>query len=90
MSRELKVISIKNTDKNKDIRFLVLQKEIFDWGLDDESLLRAKKLIEQKPDMRESVIMSIINHFVESFSDFLGREITLEEIIDAVEKGKIK
>lgn len=90
MSRELKVISIKNTDKNKDIRFLVLEKEIFDWGLDDESLLRAKKLIEQKPDMRESVIMSIINHFVESFSDFLGREITLEEIIDAVEKGKIK
>jgi len=90
MSRELKVISIKNTEKNKDIRFLVLEKEIFDWGLDDESLLRAKKLIEQKPDMRESVIMSILNHFVESFSDFLGREITLEEIIDAVEKGKIK
>lgn len=89
MEKQLKILNIKSPEKNKDIKYLVLNNEIFDWGIDDDSLDRAKKLMYQKPDMKEAVIMSIINHFVDSFSDFLGRTTTLEEVVTAIEKGHI-
>lgn len=89
MEKQLKILNIKSPEKNKDIKYLVLNNEIFDWGIDDDSLDRAKKLMYQKPDMKEAVIMSIINHFVDSFSDFLGRATTLEEVVTAIEKGHI-
>lgn len=90
MEKKLRILKIKDTEKNKDVNLLVLNNEVFDWGLDQESLNRAKKLIEQKPDMKESVIMSILNHFLECFSDFLGRKTNLEEILNSIEKGIIQ
>lgn len=90
MEKKLQILKIKDTEKNKDVNLLVLNNEVFDWGLDQDSLNRAKKLIEQKPDMKESVIMSILNHFSECFSDFLGRKTNLEEILNSIEKGIIQ
>ena len=89
MSKQIKILNIKSPEKNKDIRFIVLDSEIFDWGIDDDSLNRAKKLIQQKPDMKEAIVMSMVNHFIESFSDFLGRPCTLEDIVQSIEKGSI-
>jgi hypothetical protein len=89
MSRKLKILNIRNGELKKDIRMLVLENEVFDWGLDQESIKRAKKMIDQKPDMKESIIMSILNHFLECFSDFCGKNITLDEFLSALEKERI-
>lgn len=89
MARNIVILDIKCQDLKKDVKMLVLDNEVFDWGLDKESINRAKKMIDQKPDMKESIIMSIINHFLECFSDFCGRNITLEEFLLIIEKGII-
>ena len=89
MSRDLKILNIRCSELKKDVRMLVLDNEVFDWGLDQESISRAKKMIDQKPDMKESIIMSILNHFLDCFSDFCGKNITLEEFLSAVDKERI-
>ena len=59
MARNIVILDIKCQDLKKDVKMLVLDNEVFDWGLDKESINRAKKMIDQKPDMKESIIMSI-------------------------------
>jgi len=89
MARELKILNVRCSELKKDVRMLVLENEVFDWGLDQESISRAKKMIDQKPDMKESIIMSILNHFLDCFSDFCGKNTTLEEFLNSVDKGQI-
>ena len=47
MSRNIIILDIKCQDLKKDIKMLVLDNEVFDWGLDKESINRAKKMIHQ-------------------------------------------
>jgi hypothetical protein len=89
MPNTIKIVKIKSSEAGKEINMLVVGNEVFDWGIDDKSLIQTKKMIDQRPDMRESISMSIINHFVECFGEFLGREVTLPEIVSAINKGEI-
>lgn len=78
-----------SAEAGKEINVLVVGNEVFDWGIDEVSLKRTKKMIDQRPDMRESISMSIINHFIDCFSEFIGRELTLPEIVTGIKKGEI-
>lgn len=89
MPSTIKIVKIKSDEVGKDINIIVVGNEAFDWGIDEVSLVRTKKMIDQRPDMRESISMSIINHFVDCFSEFIGREVTLPEIVSAIKKGEI-
>jgi len=62
---------------------------VFDWGMDQNSLRQAKTLAESNPTLQQSINDNIQHHFVESFSEFLGREITLGEINEAIKSGVI-
>ena len=62
---------------------------VFDWGMDKTSLLQAKRHAESNPTLQQSINDNIQIHFVESFSEFLGREVTLREINEAIESGTI-
>lgn len=70
----------------------------FDWGINEddfkEAELRAKKLSEQvNPSAgfayMQTVKDSIQRHFVDSLSEFLGRQITVEEVNQATKTGLI-
>ena len=68
---------------------LLVDDELFDWGLDYQSFLSAKGTIALHKELSESIALSIINHFLECFSEFIGREINLQEFNLAMEKGEI-
>jgi len=46
--------------------------------------------IGNDPTMKENFIGNMLNHFVDSFSDFLGKKVSLKELNDALEKGYIE
>lgn len=61
----------------------------FNWGMDKDSLRQARRLAESNPTLQQSIYDNIQIHFVESFSEFLGREITLQEINEAIKNGVV-
>lgn len=87
--KTLKIVDIYNYDFKKEIKYLVVDNEVFDWGLDPDSLSNAVNMINHSPDNKQAVLNSIINHFIASFSEFLGRDITLQEINESIETGII-
>lgn len=87
---KLEIISSYSEDFDKNISVIVVDGEVFDWGLDLSSWSEAKKVIAQHQELTETVTVSILNHFCECFSDFIGRSMTLQEINDAIEKGCIE
>jgi hypothetical protein len=89
MPSAISIVKIHSDEAGKKVNMLVVGNEVFDWGIDEASLIRTKKMIDQRPDMKESISMSIINHFVDCFCEFLGRSVTLPEIVEAIKKGEI-
>lgn len=69
------------------INILVVDNEGFDWSFDEKSL---QKAIKNDPTAKESVIGNIQKHFIKSFSEFIGREITFDEINKAIVEGFIE
>lgn len=68
-------------------KILVVDNEAFDWGLDEDTYQKAKFAIKNDPLMKENFIGNIQKYFVDAFSEFVGKEMTLKEINDAIEKG---
>ena len=87
----MKIEIRKYTDEEtyKQYRALFVDDTLFDWGLDEADLQEACRLSESNPIIQKSVQGNIQQHFLESFSEFIGREITLQEVNVAIETGKI-
>jgi len=60
---------------------------LFDWGVDEENYKQALAL---GPQYKKAIEESIAKHFVDSFSEFLSRRITLDEVNEARRIGWIK
>lgn len=89
--KKIRIAQVNNADTgNKPVNMIVVDDEVFDWGIDAESIRNAKNMIDQRPDIKESLVMSMLSHFVECFSEFIGRDITLEEINSSIKKGLIE
>ena len=86
--KKLEVVEIDDDELGK-IKVLKIGDEYFDWGLDPESLRQAKANISLHKELSESIILSIIQHFLESFSDFIGKEVSLQEFNKYFEEGCI-
>lgn len=90
MFKKLEIIDVFNEEFKKTIKAIVIDGELFDWGIDINSFNQMRQMIQKHKEMAETVSMSIINHFIECFSDYIGKKITLEEIIDAIKSGYIE
>jgi hypothetical protein len=84
-------VEIKNyqDDSGEICRGIFVEGELFDWGLDEADLKTAKTLIRQEPLMRKSVMGDIQSHFVACFSEFIGQEVTLSQINEALRTGEL-
>lgn len=60
--------------------------ELLDWQIDLDSFFDAVKM---GPQFARAVQADIEKHFAESVSDFLGRNVTTEEIKTAIKTGWI-
>ena len=90
MMKKLSIINLYNEEFKKDISYLMLDNEVFDWGPDPEELQNAIKMINHNNDLKETILNSIVNHFVNSFSEFIGKKMTLDEINTSIENGNIE
>jgi hypothetical protein len=89
MMKKLSIIKLYNEEFKKDINYLMLENEVFDWGPDPEELQNAIKMINHNNDLKETILNSIVGHFVNSFSEFVGKKMTLNEINTSIENGNI-
>lgn len=88
--KNIEIISGYSEEFEKEINAIAVDGEVFDWGLDPDSWLEAKKVISQHNELMETVTTSILNHFCECFSEFVGKNMSLQEINEAIEKGRIE
>jgi len=88
--KKIEFISEYSEEFNKNIKALTVDGEIFDWGLELDSWSEAKKVISQHSELTETVTTSILNHFCECFSEFVGKNMNLEEVNEAIERGYIE
>jgi len=76
--------------EHQGMRILAVDNEAFDWGLNEEQYKKAQFVIKNDPEMKENYVGDIQKHFIKSMSEFLGKQVTLKEINDAIEKGFIE
>ena len=62
---------------------------MFDFIMEEESLKEAKRFCGDDPLLKKAVHGDIKKAFLEGMSEFLGREITLKQVNDAVVNGSI-
>jgi hypothetical protein len=65
---------------------IYINNEEFDWSIDISSFQEARKM---GPQFMKAVQDDIAKHYVESISDFLGRKVTIQEVIQAIKTGWI-
>ncbi len=63
---------------------------LFDWGMPKSDLKQAAKFAGSDPFLKKSIHGDIQRNFLESFSEFLGKEIYIAEVNEAIEKGYIE
>jgi hypothetical protein len=72
------------------VRIIVVGNEAFDWGVDERDFKTARVKSRNDPALKENFLGSIEKHFVNCFSEFVGRQVTLKEINQALEQGWIE
>lgn len=78
-----------DNELNRDINAIFVDDLAFDWGIDENSLYDARNFIQNNQNMEKAVYGDIENHFIECFSEFLGRKINIQELVNAIETGII-
>jgi hypothetical protein len=71
-------------------RAIFVDEELFDWEMDAKSLEDAKKFHSNNPSLKKSVEGDIQSHFLESFSEFIGKPITLNELVESIRSQSIE
>jgi hypothetical protein len=74
-------------DSGQTVRALSLNGEVFDFGLDEDDLKKAKQFCGKDPFFTRSVHGDIRHYFLLSLSEIVGRELTIKEVNEAIEEG---
>lgn len=89
MSQPIKLTIARLEVGGKPKNFLVFDMEAFDWELSAVELSKAITFCGDSQDARKSLNGDIQNHFLGCLSEFLGREIDLEELLEAINTGEL-
>jgi len=67
---------------------IVVDDEVFDWGLDDGSISHANRFSSNKETMR-AIHDDIRKYFLESLGEQLGFEVSMRDVNEALRVGYI-
>jgi hypothetical protein len=84
MQKKLEIIEVEGK------KYIVINNEAFDWEIEPEQLKSVEIKIKNDPAMRENFIGNIFNHLTNSFSEFVGKKVSLKEMNDAIDNGYIE
>ena len=62
--------------------------DVFDWGLDDDSIDHANRFSSNKDTMK-AIHADIRKYFLESLGEYLGFEVSMKEVNEALRTGYI-
>lgn len=74
----------------KPKRFLVFDNEAFDYELDEQELSKAIHFCGTSAESRKVLNGEIQAHFLACLGEFLGWQITLEELVEAIKTGQLE
>lgn len=83
-SKKKRLVVKENRDTFPPKRAIFIDDELFDWEIDSDSLEKARKM---GPQIYAAAVQDIQKHFMDSLSDFMGREITVQEFSEATRTG---
>lgn len=71
-------------------KFLIFDEEAFDYEMDEKELIKAIQFCGDSPESKKVLNGEIQSHFMSCISEFLGFEITIEELLESIESGKLE
>jgi hypothetical protein len=85
--KKLKIVKAICDETKKEINVLTVDDEIFDWGMEPDSVISAQDMQRNHPQFIETIMKTVTEHFIDCLGDFVGRKITLKEFHEAIERG---
>lgn len=76
-------------DCGKEINALFINGFLFDYLIESDSLKQAAIYCANNPNLKKSVCGDIQKHFLDCFSEFVGRIVDLAEVNKAIRDGEI-
>lgn len=89
MKAKLQIVKIKPEDSASEVNAVVVDGHVFDYLIDEDELKRAIVFCNHIPARKKLVVQDITNHFIECFSEFVGRAVTMKEFMEAVQVGEL-
>jgi len=84
-------VSVAEIEMNgKPKRFIVFDNEAFDYELEEDDLSRAIHFCGTSPESKKALNGEIQSHFFACLADFLGWEVTLEELMEGIRSGHME
>lgn len=87
---KIEVVRIRSEEMNKEVNAVSVDGVVFDWSMDPREFSQAKSLIHHHAGMKETIMLSVTNHFLQSFCEFIGRDITLAQFNKAILSGELE
>ncbi len=90
MSEVLNVGIVELDVSGTPTRYLVFDNEAFDWEISLTELAKVITFCGDSAEAKKALNGDIQKHFLGCLAEFLGFPVTLEEIMQAVQTGKLK
>lgn len=88
----MKTIEIKqhnDPDFKEPYNAIFIDGELFDWGMKQSELDKAKKFAGQDIFLKRTMHGDIQRYFLECLSQFAKQDITIQELNEALKKGQL-
>jgi len=87
---KFEIQEVYDPDTQAQYRVLVINGEVFDWGVNDSDLANAKKLCGNDPFFKKSIQGDICRFFLNCLSEVLETEVTLGQVNEALKQGYLE
>lgn len=67
---------------------IFINDQLFDWGIDENSMNQIKQIKDEEEIKK--INNNIKNYLLSSLEEFIGKKITIKELIDALKEGHLE
>lgn len=86
--KKIEIKDFHDLETGKHLRVLFVDDNVFDWNIDLAEIEKARQACKDMA-ARRAIHANIQDHFLRCFEVFMGKQYTLREINEAIERGSI-